>query len=221
MLNILCYSVNFRIVIFISLSEGTDLMTFKGGQSWQRYSDCIKIEPKHDCERILRDSCEKSPFRVSKVLRLSMEMIEPLLEDMQALKVIFLLRDPRGIMSSRRTMGNTYTDMDAASRSLCKKMYDDSHFASLLVKSYSDRILKLKYEDIADRPIESAKQMYDFLNYPYNEADIKNVFSLTRGNATKIATHWKYGDTSNTDIVEGVDKYCLETYRITGYPLKI
>ncbi|KAL5005407.1 hypothetical protein ScPMuIL_018863 [Solemya velum] len=198
---------------------GLPLMRDKGGPSWQDFAKCTATKASTECEKAIKDNCQKSTFRVSKVLRLSMRMIGQLLEDMDTLKVIFLLRDPRGIMASRQTMGMTFPDSETASESLCKKMYVDCSLANLLEKTYKKRFLKIKYEDIADRPIENAKRMYDFMNYPYTKHDIEMVFSLTQGNATKRAKHWL--QEKNTTLIEYVNKYCEQTFEITGYPLRV
>ena len=52
---------------------------------------------------LYRQSCAISPLKVIKTVRYRMDQVSELLDDpeLQNLKVIFLSRDPRGIVASR------------------------------------------------------------------------------------------------------------------------
>lgn len=152
---------------------------------------------------------------MSKVLRLSMSIVQRLMEEIDTLKVIYLLRDPRDIMASRQRMGQPFQDIEHAAESLCEKMYADYKIGYLLEKKFRNRFLTIKYESIVDDPLQSAIKMYNSINYPYMEHIMSMAKAQSGGNASTLASRWRNGDKKR--IVEIVNRHCSRVYDVTGY----
>ena len=77
-----------------------------------------------------------------------MDLVEQLLQDVDiSLKVIMLVRDPRGIMRSRDNMD--WCDKGSCSdvKIMCQDLYADTIHALELGKKYPDRIILIRYID--------------------------------------------------------------------------
>ena len=57
------------------------------------------------CLPVLYQACLSSKVSVAKILRLSMERAEVLLKEDPKIKIVHLVRDPRGILNSRANTG--------------------------------------------------------------------------------------------------------------------
>uniref|UniRef100_T1J639 Sulfotransferase domain-containing protein n=1 Tax=Strigamia maritima TaxID=126957 RepID=T1J639_STRMM len=114
--------------------------------------------------------CNQFPFQVIKVTRLTLEPTMQLLDQYPELKIIFLIRDPRGIMSSRMKL-----DWCRASRScidpeiLCSSMRQSIASLKVMNIKYPNRILLVRYEDVALYPEEKVKQIFKFLHLDVHE----------------------------------------------------
>ena len=66
-----------------------------------------------------RQACSMSPLRLIKTVRYRMDQVEELLEhpQLQNLKVIYLTRDPRGIMASRYNPADPFTTLELQNQS--------------------------------------------------------------------------------------------------------
>lgn len=121
----------------------------------------------NECMDKLKIPCVTSQLLVLKTLRLTMEMAQKLLVDDQNLKLIFLVRDPRGILVSREKVQYLSEvlrpDMEVEASLLCPKMARDlSRFEELRSK-HPKRALLLRYEDAADNPRDVVHEIYNFV----------------------------------------------------------
>ena len=76
-----------------------------------------------------------------------MTLVEELLRDADlSLKVIFLVRDPRGVMNSRDSM-DWCSDSSACGSVdvMCKDLYSDVRYANELNEKYPNRLLLVRY----------------------------------------------------------------------------
>ena len=79
-----------------------------------------------------------------------MTLVEELLRDADlSLKVIFLVRDPRGVMNSRDSM-DWCSDSSACGSAdvMCKDLFSDVRYANELNEKYPGRLLLVRYAQL-------------------------------------------------------------------------
>ena len=157
------------------------------------------------CVPVMQASCETSPLRAVKTIRLTIDAIGPLLSLDPKVKVIHLLRDPRGMLLSRmKYLKNT--DLLKNSDSACRRILHDISLRKQLELTYQDTFLEVKYEDLATNPLDWLNKIYNHLGLQVTEklrtwliqrthssstAINKNKNAITRSNATDTAFAWK------------------------------
>lgn len=186
--------------------------------------------------KLYQQKCIKSKYRVAKVLRITGEDIDSLLISNTKLKVVYLYRDPRGIINSRLklryrpvwnvTMGTVKQIADG----LCKKMEMDSKVIfKLIEKKYLKRIIRVAYEDIVKNPTQSIKNIFRFLEVNISENYLNKVLdmgkhdgtsdrtwnSVFRSNGLSTAMKWQQ-ELSHLDKQE-IDQSCALVYKRFEY----
>lgn len=108
--------------------------------------------------------CSLFPLRVVKTVRLRVSLTEKLLKDTDInIKVVVLVRDPRGVMKSRSAMSWCEQPQCANTDVVCKDLKDDYQAAVNLRKKFPGRIHLLRYEDLSTNPYETTDRLLDFL----------------------------------------------------------
>lgn len=89
----------------------------------------------------LQKLCKLYPFQVLKVVRLRLSLVEQLLEDEElAIKVLHLVRDPRGVIQSRKYCEWCWKIKDCSDATvLCSDMFSDYESARRFKKLYPNR----------------------------------------------------------------------------------
>ena len=178
---------------------------------------CRRLRKKSDCLPVVTNECMKSPVRVIKSVRLSLDIVRPFLQRDSALKLIHLFRDPRGIIYSRLvktrwyplniTKGN-FTPIERHVRILCNRMLEDVKAGRRLMDQFPDRVELLRYEDLLSNTMNQyIHQLKKFLDMSFNEKRVKtNVRSLNEWVA-KL----------DKKVVEIVDSHCSRVNDNLGY----
>ena len=187
------------------------------------------------CARQLQKVCENSPFRIIKTIRLELHDVANLLEDLPNLKIVHLVRDPRGTLSSQsragRCSGQTGGQTGCTNR-FCKRLENDVLAEERIMEKYPSRIMPVFYEDIARHPLEASRKMYDFIGadftkeaeaYIYNitMAGLKNDCAIctTRPNSSEHIDSWKVRMKPEfIDIVNERCNYVLKRYKFEVFP---
>ncbi|XP_013409475.1 carbohydrate sulfotransferase 1-like [Lingula anatina] len=117
------------------------------------------------CVPIIENVCKQSDVTVVKTIRTRMWQVESLLRENPGLKVVHLLRDPRGqILSAKMTLTEGMVfDPDFFASNICLMMLRDIHARNKLQEMFPRRILEVQYEDFAEYPYETTTRIYDFL----------------------------------------------------------
>ncbi|XP_002731127.2 carbohydrate sulfotransferase 1-like [Saccoglossus kowalevskii] len=198
-----------------------------------QYGGCKNTTPEK-----LSESCTMYEHIGVKVIRLeSLQLLEPLVRYDTNLKVLHLVRDPRGVVSSRKYMYknannrsiNTMGHLRADLKAYCQRMVEMLRVVSDPPEWLEGRYKILRYEDTATDPINSVKSIYKFLNLPLpenvtdwidnNTKEDHNVKSVmgTKKNSTAAAQSWRsrliYDD---VNIVQHLSP-CLELMDLMGY----
>ena len=149
---------------------------------------------------------------VAKLLARNQDCIE-------RIKVIHLLRDPRGIANSRRQI-KAFTP--GGYREFCPQIYEDVKIRKTLEKKYRDAFLEVFYEEIAKNPFKMANKVYDFTvkqNVPdsvlrwfkesaQNATAEYHRFQPIRKNSTETSMAWK--TQLERPVLETIERVCTD-----------
>lgn len=173
--------------------------------------------------------------------------LRALMEDPRLnLKVIQLVRDPRGILSSRiETFRDTYRlwriwratgrkpyNLDLTQLStVCEDLLHSITTGSSRLPWLRGRYMLVRYEDLARNPLQKTKEIYDFLGFSMEKNVEEWIRNNTRGSNDISAKH-KYGtvrDSAATaeswrlklspEIVDHTQTVCQQVLEELGYRL--
>lgn len=174
--------------------------------------------------------CKRARLQVMKVTRVHMNHVEQFLRNNPTLKVkvVHLVRDPRGIMNSRKVLDwcNETSCMD--SKELCKEMQNDLAIYQKMRQEHPKSFVQVRYEDLALNSSAEVRALYKALGLPFtsvvqryiqshthaNANEINNPYS-TRRNSSVAAFEWKHKLTFKT--VEAIQNECSEVMDDLGY----
>ncbi|XP_063420590.1 carbohydrate sulfotransferase 1-like [Mytilus trossulus] len=174
--------------------------------------------------------CLRSQLRVAKVLRIAGDLLENLLVKNSKLKVIYLYRDPRGIINSRLKAWEDFNTTEDIAFAVCQKMNIDSKNIFNLKKKYPERIFTVAYEAVAKYPLKSARNLFKFLDVNVSkeyqnfiskmgnrsEKEDKKWNSAFRSDGYATAVKWRK-ELSKKDR-KIIDISCRNVYKQLGYP---
>ncbi|XP_060069983.1 carbohydrate sulfotransferase 1-like [Ylistrum balloti] len=198
------------------------------GKSVVSYKSCIKTSAKFKTfERICQAKCTNSAKSL-KTIRLSMDIVEKLMERLTNLKVIHLLRDPRGMIRSRQKGGfvNKSMNLTTVAGSVCHRFEQDIEIATELRRKYPGRLKTYLYEQIAEHPKLASESLFKFLGLtaPSNfyewlhnhtaAGNTSSFYGTSRPNSTVTANAWRR-TLPYSDVIK-IDKECLNYYKYTG-----
>lgn len=175
----------------------------------------------------LNDICKVFPFQSLKTVRLRLWLAEELLKDQQLnVKVVLLVRDPRGTLQSRkhRDWCPGEPDCDQASN-LCADMVADYKAANNLIKKYPKTFRAIRYEDLSLNPYEYVRDLFDFIGLYYHN-DVKQFLdSHTKMNVGGVSStfrdsksapfHWR--TEMNLTEIQDIEEQCDLAMQLWGY----
>lgn len=177
--------------------------------------------------QFLNGFCRLFPFQSMKVVRLRLALAESLLnDDALNVKIVLLVRDPRGIIQSRkhREWCPGQPDCDS-SEILCNDMVLDFKAAEIFTKKYPKKFKAIRYEDLSMDPFTVTKDILNFYGLPFDpeveefldshtRADIGGVSSTFRDSKT-APFHWMRD--LSFDEVEQIQLNCVKAMSLWGY----
>ncbi len=149
-------------------------------QSQKRGVEASKIPDL--CVPPFREACISATFRVVKTIRLSLELVKPLLEEFPQLQIIHNYRDPRAILRSRQRYEPRKYKIDAMSahaKQLCESMKQNADSIESLSKRYPDRVTSIQFESMATKPLMTAGRILRFLGWSFPQKLRKWLVSTT------------------------------------------
>ncbi|XP_070580558.1 carbohydrate sulfotransferase 1-like [Ptychodera flava] len=157
----------------------------------------------------LTNICNSYSIRAFKTIRLyDLELLRSYAVDpMINLKIIHLVRDPRGVMNSRRKLHEINHDYHRKNvpwdetEDLCRDLVKNLHIASSSPAWLKDAYMLVRYEDLARQPNKMADNIYQFLGIRMpkevqdwiqrnTKSGDRRAFS-TRRNSSATATQWR------------------------------
>ena len=186
------------------------------------------------CLDLITYECQKRRVRSLKTIRMPMEIMDTLLQKDQDLKLLYLVRDPRGIIISRfknyQISKMSKKSMSTEAKGLCERMLADESTYQNLQKRYPERITRVRYEDLAKHPLEEAQRIYHFTQRSPIPESVKlfleksmhanhddGAFHTARANATDTAYKWRR--TISQKLLEDLNALCRDVIQMLGYTL--
>lgn len=141
--------------------------------------------------------------------------------------VFHVLRDPRGIVASRRKDHRLTTDVGEEARLLCHKMLEDIRAREELSLKHNGTFLQVKYEELADDPVRVSHLIYAhikeqlpsevarWLRDNTHSARDGGPFSESRRNSSATARAWE--KSLNDEDKLKITYPCRELLEKAGY----
>uniref|UniRef100_A0A2M4CPV5 Putative carbohydrate sulfotransferase 5 n=1 Tax=Anopheles darlingi TaxID=43151 RepID=A0A2M4CPV5_ANODA len=191
---------------------------------WQQ---CVRYPQFCYEPRFLGPFCRLFPLQSMKVVRLRASLLTPLLEDESLnVRVVLLIRDPRGSLQSRkhRVWCPGRPDCDDPS-TVCSDMQLDYEAAVELSERFPKRFRVVRYEDLSLDPYRMTKEILHFYGLPYHPAvrtfldthtkqDVGGVSSTYR-DSKSAPFHWTKDLTF--EEVKIIQDSCVAAMKSWGY----
>ncbi|KAF6023250.1 hypothetical protein EB796_018437 [Bugula neritina] len=202
-----------------------------------RLSDYCQQSYTLDCMALFIAQCKARKLTAIKSIRVRMKSVEMAIEKYQQseLRVLLLLRDPRGIMRSRMAIkdgyNKKYRNKDEAlrihSKMLCKAMAEDAQIAKEIQKNHPNPIVVVHYEDIANYTKTAASYIYRTLEMDNPPVEVVAAISRLRGHKKgdaysvygrdSVATAYNWKKSLSFKQVRLIDEGCKDYYKYIGY----
>ncbi|ELU18317.1 hypothetical protein CAPTEDRAFT_203623 [Capitella teleta] len=216
--------------------DGPLWVDYDANDPFFEYGKCIASVTHYSkkCLPLFKKECTSSDMIVVKSSRLRGEQVARLMHEHQNLKVVYLVRDPRGIALSREKMGSlsgvsqdNYVNEAAL---LCQRMHYDLTHLEILKHRYPNRIIRLTYEEFLQNPGQSGTNVYSFLEKEMSSKvkgwlDFKMdqlkeegpLGEVTLKNMTSMSFKWRRQMPSSDN--DYIIRKCSHVLNALGYPL--
>ncbi|KAM9323850.1 carbohydrate sulfotransferase 4-like [Gastrophryne carolinensis] len=196
----------------------------------------------------MAETCKRYSHVVMKTVRiLDLSVLLPLFRDLDLdLRILHLIRDPRAVASSRKSFSlsiedrivlegssqNTKLTTNEIMAKICNAQVNINKLAMAARQTLGGRYMLVRHEDLAQKPLEKAKEMFEF-------ADLKMTEDLERWiyNITHLEAKGKWGFMSyskqSSNVVQGwrktmdfkmvkeIEQVCRDSMNLFGYlPVK-
>jgi len=192
-----------------------------GGSNFRK-SYCWKPE-------FLNKFCPLFPFQSIKTVRLRLNLTRSLVEDPSLnVRVLLLVRDPRGTMQSRKHRdwcpGNPDCDDPAK---LCQDLVSDYQAFKLLKKQYPGRYKVFRYEDFSMNPTNNTIDVFKFFGFSFHQKVVDFLDSHTKSNKGGVSSTFRDSKTapfkwreklSMAEVVN-IQVKCEEAMKLWGYKI--
>ncbi|KAL4232996.1 hypothetical protein ACF0H5_007682 [Mactra antiquata] len=203
------------------------------GDVWSPYLQCRSAGHAGSiCLKEMEQICRNSKHRVTKIVRLTVDNLEYILENFPNLKVIHLFRDPRAIINSRTTtkwyqlkesLSDNHRGIRLDADELCKRIMYDITSSINLKNKYPDRFAVIMYEDLQNNLERKAEILYNYLGLNVTSLKVKletmaeispeeHTEKIVRGSHSDW---WRYR--LSFSAVKAVDDICVKVYQSLGY----
>ncbi|XP_063406164.1 carbohydrate sulfotransferase 4-like [Mytilus trossulus] len=202
----------------------TFLTKFKSERS-ARYSKQMEFKI---AIQILQLECIKSKVVVIKTIRASLFLVQGLFSQLERLKTLHLVRDPRPTIISQKIYINDFDSVSDYAANLCFRISNDISMSNLLTVLYPSSIVRIRYEILTTKPVDTSKNIYQFLNLTFTKRikyviwkktssgiSGKGPLNTVKGNSTEMVNAWRLS--ANHSFVKSIDKKCQYLYKKLGY----
>lgn len=185
------------------------------------------------CLPAFKEKCDKSKFVTYKGLRLTMYSVGAMLERDPDMFVVYFIRDPRSIVTSRfdtrLTYRNSFQNRIKEAGFLCEKMLHDFNMYTELDAKYPGAIKLVKYEDLTRNRYTVVKDIYKHFNMEVHQSvydwikeneqtgSSSGRFGINRTNSTASIDKWKRKNSIANQ--RGMTEVCKNVLELLGYEL--
>ncbi|XP_052837518.1 carbohydrate sulfotransferase 4 isoform X1 [Drosophila gunungcola] len=172
--------------------------------------------------------CRLFPIQSMKTVRLRLAQAEKLLEDqsLSSVRIVLLVRDPRGTMQSRRHRVWCGGNEDCEDpRLVCQDLQDDYKTAELLLQKYPSRFRTVRYEDLSLSPSEMTQDILQFYGLPFDPAVEEFLDTHTKVNIGGVSStyrdsrsapfHWMQD--LKPEEIKQIQDVCVDAMDLWGY----
>lgn len=176
----------------------------------------------------LNPICRSFPFQSMKLVRLRTAHSEQLIIDPALnVKFVLLIRDPRGIMHSRKHLPWCDQPDCIDPAVLCNDLVDDFKSAKMLLDKYPSRFKVIRYEDLSLNPFTVTEEILKFYGLPFDANVQQFLDSHTHGDRggdysvfrNSKATAFQWARNSTWYDIEQIQNHCVEALSVWGYKL--
>ncbi|KAL7729908.1 hypothetical protein ACLKA6_014756 [Drosophila palustris] len=203
------------------LASGMRTPTFRNfyGNQWRTcvaYSSDVCWNP-----HVISKICKIFPFINMSVYNLGLKYVSVLLlrKDLN-LRMLLLVRDPRGTMASRANRPWCANNPECSQPTdLCSNMVTDYMIAEKLLQDYPDRFGIIRYEELAMNPLEGLKTVFDFYGLPMKESQeqFKPMGVFKKNNTVYFERPLEWIDLLMPQEVRDIQQVCAEAMKLWGY----
>jgi len=203
-------------------------------QSFRSCNRRRRLKTLTKCLVPLVEKCQHSDVIAVKVIRLHMSYADKLLSDDPDLRLIHLVRDPRGLVEAWRKVApkrsRSKIHMRLNALLICRRMLTDCRIREQLELKYPRRILLVRYEDLVTAADTVLSDVYNGLlqlALPSNIADVikeqlyapvaNGPTGTLRTNGTATASSWRL--TINSELLAYVTDTCHQLLAELQYQL--
>ncbi|XP_052077112.1 carbohydrate sulfotransferase 1-like [Mytilus californianus] len=181
--------------------------------------------------QLLEDMCIKSKLVIIKTIRTPIFMLNKALSELDNLKMIYLYRDPRGIIRSQRrnlyiSKENTFESLNDHAENLCARIFNDAITFAIFLHYYPEKLLPLKYETFTMNLMRETKHLYNYLNLTLTARHVDTLIKMTttkeraknyipKNNSKELVDRWR--TLVDMSFVDTVDMSCSHVYSRLGY----
>ncbi|KAJ8306999.1 hypothetical protein KUTeg_015083 [Tegillarca granosa] len=200
----------------------------KRSKAMNQYDKCRNNETHDICIEQLEKLCHQKPIKSVKEIRITMEIANWLMGVIPNLKIIHLLRDPRGMLASQKSGHFIIDNAPTVAKAACNRFQRDVLVTHKMSKIYPGRIKLIVYEEIAENPVQTLNKLYDFLGLTVSQNITNYVLNITRSGkenngyynvvrSDSVKTAYKWRSNLNWQTVQQIDTECKEFYELTGF----
>ncbi|XP_067686784.1 carbohydrate sulfotransferase 3-like isoform X2 [Haliotis asinina] len=205
----------------------------------KQYHKCLNTNPGVNgivsCLPHLKELCQSKRINSQKVVRLPLRLLTPLMKKYPDLKIIHLVRDPRASIISQyvKLKYFPWNQLQKYTETFCARVHEDLQSTAKIARQYPGRIKLVRYETMAEHPLEITDQLYQFVDakitkevhkYVYDRTlsgkkDTNCVTCLIKSNASVAANKWR--TSIGFRAAQTIDAKCGKVYILLGYkPVK-
>jgi len=159
--------------------------------------------------------CSRFQHQIVKSGGMSLEFVEQLLEENTDIKVVFLVRDPRGVMGGKPVK---------QVKTFCQNLLNDLKQSSVLERKFPGEFVLARFEVLAREPLIETTNLLKTLKVPDNliklqhrgQTDSSEGWSMDKNPMQRINS-WK--QKLNINQIKAIENQCLETLSRLEYPI--
>lgn len=177
--------------------------------------------------------CRRAMLTTLKLVRTMLEDLEATIQRIPDVHVIYYVRDPRAIATSRAeertglTMQAKVRTAVVESKILCQKMMEDIRAKRLLETKYPGSVVTVRYEDFVRSPLSHVREIFKTIGRPvprninewirskFNGTQDNGIYGTVRVNPVSTSLNWM-SQVSLRDALQ-MEEHCLDVLQEFGY----